>query len=226
MKKQRKPMPKAAVFALIVVGALIAWFAGNTILVKPQKKKAAEIQKQITEKQATLDQYRSEAAAAKANVAPKIRVADVYRLARAMPTTEDMPDILIELNDVAKAAGIQLQSISPGGASGGNGFSIVPITVQFSGDYYSITDLLYRLRTLVTVRHGQLEATGRLFSVKNVTLSPSGGGLSANVSLETYLYGGAAAAPATTPVAPGTDTTATTSTDTTSTGASAERSTP
>jgi Tfp pilus assembly protein PilO len=229
MKKQRKPMPKAAVFALIVVGALIAWFAGNTILVKPQKKKAADIQKQITDKQATLDQYRSEAAAAQANVAPKIRVADVYRLARAMPSTEDMPDILIELDDVAKAAGIQLDSISPAGASPGNGFSIVPITVQFSGDYYSITDLLYRLRTLVSVRHGQLEAIGRLFAVKNVTLSPSGAGLSANVSLETYIYGGgAAAAPATTPAVPSTDTTSTdtTSTDTTSTGASAERSTP
>ena len=60
-------------------------------------------------------------------------------------------------------------------------------------------------------------------SSPNVTLSPSGSGLSANVSLETYLYGGAAAAPATTPVVPGTDTTstATTSTNTTSTGASA-----
>jgi Tfp pilus assembly protein PilO len=227
--KQRKPMPKAAVLALIVVGSLIVAFAGYSILVKPQKKKAVDIQKQIDEKQTTLDQYRAEAASQKANVAPKIRVADVYRLARAMPAAEDMPDILIELNDVAKSAGIQLESISPAGASGGNGFGIVPITIQFSGDYYSITDLLYRLRTLVSVRHGQLEATGRLFAVKNVTISPGSGGLSASVSLETYIYGGgaAAAAPATaTPAATGTTSTDTTSTPTTTTGASAERSTP
>src|SRR5438132_6714512 len=141
-----------------------------------------------------------------------------------MPATEDMPDILIELDDVAKSAGIQLQSISPGGPGGGNGFQIVPINVQFNGDYYSVTDLLYRLRTLVSVRHGQLEATGRLFAVKNVTLSPTGTGLSANVSLETYIYAPPApAAPA--PAAPA----APASTDTSSTAtttASAERSTP
>ena len=223
--KQRKPMPKAAVFALIVVGALVVAFGGYTVLVKPQKKKAKDLQTQIAAKQATLDQYRAEAASAKTNVAPKIRVADVYRLARAMPSTEDMPDILIELDDVAKSAGIQLESISPGGATPGNGFQIVPITVQFNGDYYSITDLLYRLRTLVAVRHGQLEASGRLFSVKNVTLAPSGPGLSANVSLETYIY-----APAPAPAAPTTPVPGATSTDTTSTatttGASAERSTP
>jgi type IV pilus assembly protein PilO len=223
--KQRKPMPKGAVLALIVVGSLIFAFIGYSVLVKPQKKKVKDIQTQIAAKQATLDQYRAEAASAKAYVPPKIRVADVYRLARAMPSTEDMPDILIELDDVAKSAGIQLDSISPGGPTGGNGFQIVPITLQFNGDYYSITDLLYRLRTLVSVRHGQLEATGRLFSIRNVTLSPSGSGLTANVSLETYIY---APAPPPAPVAaaPAAPTSTDTTSTATTTAASAERSTP
>jgi Tfp pilus assembly protein PilO len=222
--KQKKPMPKAAIFVLIVVAALLVYFVGNTVLVKPQKSKAASIQKQITEKQTTLDQYRADAAAARAVVSPKIRVADVYRLSRAMPAVEDMPDILIELDDVAHAAGIRLDAISPGGAGPGNGFQIVPISLQFSGDYYSITDLLYRLRTLVAVRHGQLEATGRLFSIKSVTLSPNGTKLSASVSLETYIY---APAPPPTPVvaAPAVTSTDTTSTETTTT-ASAEQGAP
>jgi hypothetical protein len=198
---------------------------GYSVLVKPQKAKAVTLQKQITDKQATLDQYRAEAASASANVAPKIRVADVYRLARAMPATEDMPDILIELDDVARAAGIQLDSISPGPGTGGNGFQVIPISLQFKGDYYSITDLLYRLRTLVSVRHGQLEATGRLFSVTDVSLSPGAKDLSATVKIATYIYGGtpvaapAVAAPASTDTTSTTDTTATTT-------ASAERGTP
>jgi Tfp pilus assembly protein PilO len=222
--KQKKPMPKAAIFVLIVVAALLVYFVGNTVLVKPQKAKAASIQKQIADKQATLDQYRADAAAARSVVSPKIRVADVYRLSRAMPAIEDMPDILIELDDVARAAGIRLDSISPGGAGPGNGFQIIPISLQFSGDYYSITDLLYRLRTLVAVRHGQLEATGRLFSIKSVTLSPNGTKLSANVSLETYIY---APAPPPAPVvaAPAVTGTDTTSTQTT-TSASAEQGAP
>jgi Tfp pilus assembly protein PilO len=221
--KQRKPMPKGLVLALIVVGAIVVAFAGYTILVKPQKSKAAALTKETADKQATLDQYRAEAASAKTNAPPKIRVADIYRLARAMPATQDMPDILIELADVARAAGIQLESISPAPATTGNGYQVVPIALQFEADYYSVTDFLYRLRTLVSVRHGQLEATGRLFAIDSVSLSPTGTKLSASVKVETYIYGGAPAAPPTLPPPP-TDTT--TSTDTTSTTASAERGTP
>jgi len=213
-------MPKGIVLGLIVVGALLVAFVGYSVLVKPQKAKALALQKQTAEKQATLDQYRSEAASAKSNVAPKIRVADVYRLARAMPATEDMPDILIELDDVARSAGIQLDSISPSTASAGNGFQSVPITLSFNADYYSVTDFLYRLRTLVAVRHGQLEASGRLFSIDTVSLSPSGTKLSVSLKVETYIYGGT---PAPAVVLPPVSTD-TTSTDTTS--ASAERGTP
>jgi Tfp pilus assembly protein PilO len=223
--KQRKPMPRAAIFGLVVVAALLVAFVGYTFLVKPKKAEAASLTKQAADVQTTLDQYRADAAAAKAHVVPKIRVADVYRLARAMPAAEDMPDILIELNDVAKSAGIRLDSISPGKPTAGNGFQIVQVDVQFVGDYYAVTDLLYRLRTLVSVRHGQLEATGRLFSVKHVNLSPAGTKLNANVALETYMYGaGTGAATAAVPGAtPTTSTTSTTSTSTpTTTGASAE----
>ena len=41
-----------------------------------------------------------------------------------------------------------------------------------SGDFYSLTDLLYRLRSLVTVRDGALDVSGRLFSVKSVNFAP------------------------------------------------------
>jgi Tfp pilus assembly protein PilO len=217
--KQRKPMPRGAILVLIIVGALLVAFVGYTVVVKPKKAEAAKLNKQADADEATIQQYVADAATQKANVAPKIRVADVYRLARAMPSVENLPDILIELNDVANAAGIDLTSISPATPTAGNGMQIVPINIQFTGDYYSVTDLLYRLRTLVVVRHGQLEATGRLFAVKDVSLTPTepASMLTATVSLETYVYGsGAVAAPPAATPAP-TDTTATTSTDTTST---------
>ena len=224
---KRKPLPKGVALGLIVVGALVVAFAGYTVLVKPQKAKVVALTKETADKQATLDQYRSEAASSKSNVAPKIRVADVYRLARAMPAAEDMPDILIELDDVARSAGIQLDSISPGEGSSGNGYQIIPITLQFDADYYSVTDFLYRLRTLVSVRHGQLEATGRLFGIDTVSHAPSGTKLSASVKVETYIYGGTPPPASAIPVPATADTTSTdtTAADTT-TSASAERGTP
>jgi Tfp pilus assembly protein PilO len=229
VKRGGKPMPRAAVLGMIVGGALLVAIAGYMLLVKPQQAKLTDVKAQIDEKQQTLDQYTAEAA--NRQDVPKIRVADVYRLARAMPATQNMPDILIELDQLARDAGIQLSTIAPQPAMPGNGFQIVPISLQFSGDYYSVTDLLYRLRTLVSVRHGQLEAAGRIFSVQSITLQPSGSRLDASVTVNTYIYGGTPA-PAAPTVAPSTtdtsatttttDTTATTTAETPPEGASAQ----
>ena len=72
-----------------------------------------------------------------------------------------------------------------------NNFGVVPINITFAGNFYSLTDLLYRLRALVSVRNGELEATGRLFAVDSVALAPTGvgTGLTAAVTLDTYVYG-------------------------------------
>jgi hypothetical protein len=80
------------------------------------------------------------------------------------------------------------------------------------GDFYSLTDLLYRLRSLVAVRDGALDVSGRLFSVKSVGFTPEGQGtsLSANIQLSTYTFGAAAqaaAAAAAAPVLPASTTT-------------------
>jgi Tfp pilus assembly protein PilO len=154
-------------------------------------------------------------AATSAVSAPKIRVADVYKLAKAMPSTLDMPDILLELDQVAKASGVDLQDISPG-TPGADGTISLGMTVE--GDFYTITDLLYRLRNLVSVRNGALDASGRLFTIDSLSLGPGAkNGIDASITLHTYEY--VPAAPAAAPAAPvvtSTDTTATTTTDTTS----------
>ena len=47
----------------------------------------------------------------------------------------------------------------------------MPIDVTFDGSFYALSDFLFRLRTLVTVRRGELHAAGRLFSVESVDFS-------------------------------------------------------
>jgi Tfp pilus assembly protein PilO len=226
--KQRKPLPKVAVLGLIVVAAILVAFVGNAVLVKPQKSKLAKIDDQITDAQTKLTQYSSELASSRGQQTAKIRTADVYRLARAMPSTIDMPDLLLELDDLAKASGIRLDSITPGSSTDGNGFQTFPLTIGFTSDFYRATDFLFRLRTLVAVRHGQLEATGRLYSVTNVTIAPAQTGheLTVTATVQAYVYGTSAAAAAAAAAAappPATTTTDTTTTaTTTSSSASAE----
>ena len=55
-----------------------------------------------------------------------------------------------------------------------------PIDLAFEGNYFSLTDFLYRLRRLVEVRHGKLDATGRLFSVGKIDFQPAEGGVPAD----------------------------------------------
>jgi type IV pilus assembly protein PilO len=226
-----RPLPKAAVIGGIVGAGLLVLAIGWFGLIAPQNHKASSLNKQTAGVQAQIAENLAQLAASK-NVAavPKIRVADVYKLAKAMPSTTDMPDILIQLNQVAQDAGVQLQDISPSPATPdpATGQQSLQVTLSVVGDFYSVTDLLYRLRNFVYVRHGALEASGRLFSIDNVSFAPSGGHqLNANIQMHTYVYGapaGAAAAPAAVP-ATTTDTTST-STDTTTTTTPASSSGP
>jgi hypothetical protein len=116
---------------------------------------------------------------------------------------------------VAKDAGVQLQTIAPG-APDATGKIDLALTVQ--GDFFTVTDLLYRLRNFVSVRDGALEASGRLFDVDNFSISPSGGSkVSASISLHTYQYVPAAPVAPVAPVTPASTDTSSTSTDTTTT---------
>jgi hypothetical protein len=221
-----RPLPKGAVVGGIVVAGLVVLALGWMLVVSPQNKKAASLDKQTTTMQQQIASNLAQIAAAKNVVpAPTIRVADVYKLQTAMPSAPDMPDILLELSQVAKAAGVDLQSIAPGGSQTDplTGQGSVALSLSVVGDFYTVTDLLYRLRNLVSVRDGALDAVGRLFAIDSVGLSPAGRTINASITLHTFVYGAPVAAPVA-PVAPATtstDTTATTTTTDTTSSSSA-----
>jgi Tfp pilus assembly protein PilO len=203
---------------LIVGGDLLLLVLGWFMLISPQRATADSMRLATSAAEAQIVQAKEvQATPPPAAVQqPEIKTADVYSLNDAMPTTIDMPDLLLELNQLARAAGVSMTNMSPGLPTVLTGYSVVPLSIGIVGDFYSVTDMLYRLRTLVAVRHGDLQTSGRLFSVDSVALAPSGVGadLTASVSLNAYLYGGTPAVAAAPVVTPGatTDTTATTTT--------------
>ena len=212
-----KQLPQPALFGLMVAAAAIVLGAGWMLLVSPQRHKVSDLHKQTLAVQQEIadDLARSAAAKSAVSAVPKIRVAPIYKLAKAMPSITDMPDLVLELNQTANAAGVTLTSIAPGDLVAGlTGYSTIPITLAVTGDFYSVTDLIYRLRNLVSVRNGTLEANGRLFAINSVNLSPSlGNTVSANINLDTYVYSPATSVPAAT--APATTPATTTPTSTT-----------
>jgi type IV pilus assembly protein PilO len=222
LKEGGKLKPEA-LLAVVVGGVVVAGLLGWFVLVRPQGAKVKHLQAQQHEVQQQLDARRQRTADARG--APTVRVADVYRLAKAMPDKVDMPDLVLELSQLARDSGIGFDSITPATAASLTGYQVVPITVTFNGNFFNLSDFLYRLRTLVDVHNAQLDATGRLFSVDTISFTEGSSGfpsIKASLVIDAFIYGSAAPAAGSS----GTGTTATTTTTSTETSSTTTTTSP
>jgi Tfp pilus assembly protein PilO len=238
VKKKLAGLDLRIQFGAIAFLLLLFAYGGYTMVVAPQGVKAAKLQKQADSVQFQI--YKRQAEIKKGLHPPTIETADLFRLARAMPDRTDMPGIILTLSDLARSSGIKFDLIEPasGGAVPSGSYETDRIHLLFNGDFYGLSDFLYRLRSLVTVHDGKLQASGRLFNVDTVTFNVPANSfpkISAELFVNAYVYGSTAPA---TPAAPtttnpdGTTTTSPTSTTPASTtdappaGATAAGATP
>ncbi len=188
-----RAIPQPVVIALIAAGFLLAAAGGYFLLIQPQHSKAADLDRQIADTNSAIDAARALTLEAKKGA--QIRVADLYRLTKAMPDQADMAGILLQLNQVAEDSGITFEQITPATtATPISGYLAIPITVEFQGNFYDLSDFLYRLRNLVDVRHGTLDATGRLFAIDEVDFAeapppPGFPEIRAHLVIDAFVYG-------------------------------------
>jgi len=189
----KRRVPQSAVIALIAVGFLLIAAGGYFLVLGPQRSKASDLNQQIADTNSAIDAARALTVEAKKGA--QIRVADLYRLTKAMPDQTDMAGIILELNQVAQDSGITFEQISPSTtATPISGYLAIPITVEFQGNFYDLSDFLYRLRNLVDVRHGTLDATGRLFAIDEVDFAeapppPGFPQIRAHLVIDAFVYG-------------------------------------
>lgn len=188
---KRKLSPRAlfaAVIGGVLVYALVFWF----VLVSPKRAEAAALKDEVAALQVTVASARLAATPRNNEDTRPIEVADIFRLAKAMPSGPDMPGILLELSRIAEETGVEFQSVTPLASAVLGDFQTVPITLAFDGNFYELSDFLFRLRTLVAVRAGELRAAGRLFAVESISFAESAKGfpeLGATLSVVAYVYG-------------------------------------
>jgi len=208
--KRQVPVAVFAVPALLLL-ALVGYF----FLIKPKQDAAGRLSDEIAELETQV------AVAMAAQRQPQgdesaIQVADVFRVTKAMPDDDDMPGIILELNSVAAASGIEFVSIAPQSAAVRSSYTALPINLSFEGNYYDLTDFLFRLRNLVNVRDGELEADGRLYSLDTLSMQEGPGGfpeIAASLTVTAFYYSTTPPAAPAAPAAPATtDTSATTTT--------------
>jgi len=216
-----KGLSRNAKLGLVLVVLLVVGALGYLVVVRPKQTESGELDAKLSELQTELVVQTAAAAAA----GPAIRAADLFRLAKAMPDRVDMPGVLLELNEVASDAGIVFKSITPGPSAAGAGYQVLPVELQFEGDFYALSDFLFRLRNLVQVRRNGLDTRGRLFAVESLAFVEGEGGfpeILATLTVDAYVYGAAPAGGAAAPVPAEPATTETTTTEATTTETNAE----
>ena len=217
--------------ALVAGGLLLVAVIGYFAVIAPKRATAAELKQQTAAVQAQIDQNRSTAFT---KALPAVRAASVFSLSKAMPTDPETPNVILQLNQLAVDSGISFDTISPQGSASSTSaltttpdpFAAEPIQVQFTGSFYGLLAFLQRLRNLVRVENGHLNAVGRLFDVSAVSFAPGPKGfpqIQAQLTVNAFVP----QAPQTTSATPGsTDTTSTTTTGTTTTSTTTTTSNP
>ncbi len=94
----------------------------------------------------------------------------LLELAKRIPEQPEIPTLLVQIEEVSRAANVTQLSILPGtpeAPPGGGDFQRIPITMSFEGTYAQMEDWLRRVRNLA-----------RLVTVNEVTYEPAqqGGG--------------------------------------------------
>lgn len=223
--KAKKKTPESVWVAAVVLGLLLIAVLGYFVVVSPERGKAAAIGKQIADTQKQIDA--AHALVAKAKNAQHVKVADLFKLTTAMPDSPDEADVLLDLNSVAQASGIEFSSVSVNPSATLSSYIVIPMQVEFVGNFYALSDFLFRLRNLVDVRRGALDATGRLFAVDDLALDegvykfPQ---IRAQIRIDAFVYGTAGAnanAPAQSSASPSTSPSTTPATGTTTTPSTA-----
>ena len=218
--------------ALVVGGLLLVTVIVYFAVISPKRSTAAQLKQQTAAVQKQIDQNRSTAFT---QALPAVRAASVFSLSKAMPTQLETADVILQLNQLAVYSGITFNSITPNGTSSTSTvgttvapdpFAAEPIQVEFTGSIYNLLAFLQRLRNLVRIENGHLNAVGRLFDVSDVSFAAGPKGfpqITATLTVNAFVP----QAPQTTSAVPGsTDTTSTTTTGTTTTSTTTTTSNP
>ena len=114
---------------------------------------------QLSAQVAQLEQARRDAAAVKRRL---------DSLEEQVPTTVQLPQLIRQIRKVADKAAVDFIQIAPGNpapATSGS-FSTIPTQISATGNYFAVTEFLYRLETLP-----------RAVKVTTITLGPGPDGL-------------------------------------------------
>jgi Tfp pilus assembly protein PilO len=179
--------------ALVCAGVLLIAILGYFVVVSPKRSTAHKLS---AERAQVEEQIARNRASALGRNLPTIRAADIFRLTKAMPSDTGMPDLILELNQLASDSGISFDAIEPQPPTSDNSYDIHPISLTFSGNFYSLADFLFRVRNLVRVHDQKFVAKGRMLALSGLTFSEGENKfpqIQAELTVDSFVLGSATA---------------------------------
>jgi len=141
---------------LVIVLLIVGYYF---LLLSPLLNELDDRAQERDDKQAQLANLQEEVAQLEAvrREAPEIE-RQLLELSKRLPTQPEIPTFMLQIEEIANASGVTQLSIEPGDVEpppGGGDFSVLPVTMSFTGTYEQMQDFLLRTRNLarlVTVR--------------------------------------------------------------------------
>jgi type II secretory pathway pseudopilin PulG len=199
-----------------VVCLVAAVLAPYLLVISPKRTQAKKLQTQIGQVQSQLSSVQAQLAqgeSARAQFASSYTT--MVRLGEAVPTDDNTPSLIYQLQSAAKQTNVQFQGLTfnagsgssssssssssassssatlpPGATVGPGNFPIEPFTFTFAGNFFHLSDFIGRLQRFVIDNNNNLSVSGRLMSLNGITLAPNTNGfpqITATVSATTYL---------------------------------------
>ncbi len=103
----------------------------------------------------------------------QIRLVDKLRLAKAYPYDQDVPATILQIEQLAKAAKVELGPATPDTGTDYAGVTGTAFTVEVTGRFFQVQDFMHRMHNTVSISpFGKLSIRGRLFAITAANLSP------------------------------------------------------
>jgi Tfp pilus assembly protein PilO len=223
--KSKSSTPAMVAGALLVVAVIVFWVAAYS----PAKSEANKLGTEAETLTSGLQTARSNLAQAEsARRSFPAAYRQIVQLGQAIPSTDETSSMLVELTTLAAKSGARFTGLKlegeegvsevpviegesvpateveaalmPLGSSiGGAGLGIMPYTLEFKGEYFSIAKFVGKLDDLVESQKNSLKVHGRLMTINGFSLTPEAEEgskgedtylppvLEASVSVTTYL---------------------------------------
>ena len=193
---------------LMILAPLASFAVYWMLLLNPAMDRKAGLEAPLAKAQTERDaavQHAEELQSAKERYDADYR--EMVKLARAIPQSVRVSDLMRELADAAEGTGIEFNNITMGSSNtdpaqesaaqapeqtvATNGLEVVPVQLTFTGDFFGLSGLFHRVQRFVTEANGDLQVRGRLLRIQSLSLQ-SGSFPNITATIEAAVYVAAA----------------------------------